>query len=874
MADDSRTTATPRCPECGAVVSDSAAAGLCPACLLQMAVETEGERFLPGMVIADRYRVVARLGAGGMGEVYRADDMKLGQPVALKFLPERLQDNPALLERFLEEVKLARQVSHPNVCRVYDVGEVDGQHFLSMEYVDGEDLGCLLQRIGRAPRDKAVQIAWQLCSGLAAIHARGILHRDLKPANVMLDGRGQVRITDFGVAGRAEGDDVRAMCGTPAYMAPEQLSGQGASLKSDLYSLGLVLFETFTGKPVFESGAARRRHQDTPPDPALLVDSIDPTIGSLIHSCLEPDPDERPSSVNTVLTALPATDPLQAALVAGETPPPELVAAAGGRGRLDRRIAAGLIGFVVAGTLLLAVAADDAMLFRRETLRMPPEALADRAQELLRSVGYDEPPGDIAYGFGHDRKSLDTLERESAGWERLSDARPAAMYFWYRQGSERLSPGDGLGKVSPWDPPAHTPGTANVVLDTQARLLQLLVVPTRRGPAGGEGDSESWARLFEAAVLDLETFVPADAHWVPPLAFDEHHAWDGNDPEHPEIALHVEAAVYDGRPVFFRLETPWGGTILDQPPPLPRASSTLYHLLYVLVIIGCIVEARRNLRQGRGDRIGARRLAVYILSITLLQWLLAANHAPHVATESQLLVTVVGLALFKAILLCWVPYIALEPHIRRHWPQKIVSWTRLLAGRFRDPLVGRDLLIGVAAAVAFQLVLRLYHLLPLWLGRATPRPETIWPDTLLGARFYISEFFSFQDNAVFFGFGLLFLLLLVQFLVKSEWLAAVVVAGFLTLIWFGEISTMHPVFSVTVTALRMAGFVLILKRFGVLAVIVAIFFDAFLNIYPVTISLSEWYAESSVFALAVVLGLATYAVLTCVGPRNPKGAVT
>ena len=172
MADDFRTTATPHCPDCGAVISESAAAGLCPACLLKMAAEPERERFLPGMVIADRYRVVARLGAGGMGEVYRADDMKLGQPVALKFLPERLQENPALLKRFLEEVKLARQVSHPNVCRVYDVGEVDRQQFLSMEYVDGEDLGCLLQRIGRAPRDKAVQIAWQLCAGLAAIHAR------------------------------------------------------------------------------------------------------------------------------------------------------------------------------------------------------------------------------------------------------------------------------------------------------------------------------------------------------------------------------------------------------------------------------------------------------------------------------------------------------------------------------------------------------------------------------------------------------------------------------------------------------------------------------------------------------------------------------
>ena len=185
-------------------------------------------RFLPGAMLEGRYRVVGLIGKGGMGEVYRADDLKLGQPVALKFLPEALEQREGRLERFLGEVRVARQVSHPNVCRVYDVGVVDGQHYLSMEYVDGEDLASLLRRIGRLPGDKAVEIARQICAGLAAAHARGIVHRDLKPANVMIDGRGHVRITDFGLAGLAEGfhgAEIRA--GTPDYMAPEQLAGQG-----------------------------------------------------------------------------------------------------------------------------------------------------------------------------------------------------------------------------------------------------------------------------------------------------------------------------------------------------------------------------------------------------------------------------------------------------------------------------------------------------------------------------------------------------------------------------------------------------------------------------------------------------------------------
>ena len=157
-------------------------------------------RFLPGTKVADRYRIVSLLGRGGMGEVYRADDLRLGQTVALKFLPPELAKDAKRLEYFHNEVRLARQISHPNICRVYDIGEVDGQHFISMEYIDGEDLKTLLHRIGRLPNDKGVQIAQQICAGLAAAHRRSVLHRDLKPANIMIDSHGHARITDFGLA--------------------------------------------------------------------------------------------------------------------------------------------------------------------------------------------------------------------------------------------------------------------------------------------------------------------------------------------------------------------------------------------------------------------------------------------------------------------------------------------------------------------------------------------------------------------------------------------------------------------------------------------------------------------------------------------------
>src|SRR5688572_4904859 len=180
------------------------------------------ERFAAGELLAGRYRVVAPLGKGGMGEVYRADDLTLGQPVALKFLPLHIAQDPDRLARFRKEVAAARRVSHPNVCRVYDIAEHDGQPFLSMEYIDGESLASLLARVGRLPEEKAVEVARQLCSALQAVHDQGLLHRDLKPANVMLDGRGKVRLTDFGLAAAA-GDlsATELRSGTPAYMAPE-----------------------------------------------------------------------------------------------------------------------------------------------------------------------------------------------------------------------------------------------------------------------------------------------------------------------------------------------------------------------------------------------------------------------------------------------------------------------------------------------------------------------------------------------------------------------------------------------------------------------------------------------------------------------------
>ena len=277
------------------------------------------DRFAPGTLLAGRYRLVAALGRGGMGEVYRADDLTLNQPVALKFLPPHLADDPDRLARFRKEVAIARRVSHPNVCRVYDLAEVDKQPFLTMEYVDGEDLASLLRRIGRVPEDKATAIARELCYGLTAVHELGLLHCDLKPANVMLDGRGKVRLADFGLAAAVEDLNVHeSRAGTPAYMAPEQFSRNEVTTRSDLFALGLVLYELFTGKQAF-AGIDR----DTPPSaPSSHLSGLDPVVERVILCCLERDPKDRPASALAVAAALPGGDALAAALAASETPSP------------------------------------------------------------------------------------------------------------------------------------------------------------------------------------------------------------------------------------------------------------------------------------------------------------------------------------------------------------------------------------------------------------------------------------------------------------------------------------------------------------------------------------------------------------------------
>ncbi len=256
--------------------------------------------FAPGEVFAGRYRMVARIGRGGMGDVWRGEDLVLDTPVALKVI---YSTAAADRERILNEVRLARQITHPAVCRVFDVGEAAGGIFYSMELVKGEDLSALLRRVGRLPSEKVIDIARQLCGGLAAAHAQGVLHRDLKPANVLIDDNGRVRITDFGIAILRADATRHTLTGTPAYMAPEQRAlGSPLSERTDVYSLGLLLYDLLVGEHAFVRGG---KAQALPPAPSTLVPNVHPQLEQVVMQAISRDPRDRPASALEIVASLP-----------------------------------------------------------------------------------------------------------------------------------------------------------------------------------------------------------------------------------------------------------------------------------------------------------------------------------------------------------------------------------------------------------------------------------------------------------------------------------------------------------------------------------------------------------------------------------------
>ena len=804
--------------------------------------------------------MVALAGRGGMGEVYRAEDLTLGQVVALKFLPETLTRDAAALARFHAEVRTARQVSHPNVCRVFDIGDIDGTLFLTMEYVDGEDLASVVRRIGRLSQDKATEIARQICAGLAAAHERGVIHRDLKPANVMLDGAGKIRITDFGLAGLAaniKGAEVRA--GTPAYMAPEQLAGRDVSVRSDIYSLGLILYEILTGKRAFEASTLpelmKQRESGAITNPSTLVRDLDPLIERVILRCLELEPEKRPSTALQVAAALPGGAPLAAALAAGETPSPQMVAAAGETTGLAPRIALACLAAVILGFVLFTAISIKQNGLERIHPENPPEVLAKKSREIISNLGYSGQPADKADGFSYDNDFLTYLDKDHSQhpqWDRVLSEQPPVLRYWFRQSPREMGPNGFWGNsftpnvVTFSDPPPILSGMINLELDPEGHLLNFQAIPPEKEANPQPSRSPDWLPLFTASGLDLAQFHSVESVWDSLASADTRAAWDGVWPGSAR-PLHIEAAARRGKPVYFALTGPWTKPNRMNQAERTRADKTsqIIGLSIALVIFaGSIFLAYRNYSRGKGDRQGALRLASVVFALELSICLFR----PHfVLTLDMVGLVIFGLstALFVSGFI-WVLYLALAPYVRRNWPQTIISWTRFIGGRFRDPLVGRDLMFGVILGISWIFV---FAVGSFFLIRVGARPQLANAEFLQGFREsvalgLVNIVSSIQTTLIFF-----FLVVLLRVLVKNRWVAAALFALLYTVP--KVLGSDHPLIEMPVWLIIYSIAAIAVVRFGLVVLAVGVLtVDVLLNV-PISLDFSNWYAARS---LCVVLG--------------------
>jgi serine/threonine-protein kinase len=830
-------------------------------------------RFLPGRLLAGRYRIVALLGKGGMGEVYRADDLTLGQAVALKFLPDEAARDEGLLERFRNEVRIARRVSHPNVCRVYDVGDVGGHTFFTMEYVDGEDLASLLRRIGRLPGDKALDIARQLCAGLAAAHSKGVLHRDLKPANIMLDGRGQVVITDFGLAGVADdirGNEIRS--GTPAYMAPEQLAGKEVSTRSDIYALGLVLYEVFTGKRAFAEkpadklvGVAASSGDRTPSRPSSVVKDLDPIVEKVILRCLEVEPGARPATALAVAAAMPGGDPLAAALAAGETPSPQMVAAAGESVGLRARTAVICLAAVLLGLSLATYFSIHYSALEKMRLEQTPEVLTQKSREIIARLGYEGRPADSAFSLRDDNDFQDYVEKNDKPphWDAVLAARPSLLQYWYRQSPDSMVASDFRdnlltpGIVTRHDPPTVLSGMINLELDPQGRLTYFQAIPLQKEEAQKEISAApaaafDWNILFAAAGLDATKLQPAQPTWTSLAASDTRVAWTGTWPGTTR-PLRVEAAAFQGKPVFFSLIGDWTKPermlSTEKKSIGERAARIIGLLMLGSIVVGSALLARRNYRQGRGDRAGALRLAL-VMFLLELGLFLCRSHFSTVGDFIGLFIIAVSTALFISGV-TWTLYLAVEPWVRRHWPKTIISWSRLLSAGARDPLVGRDILFGVLLGVVWILIFQIRYIPMMRMGAA---PALFSTEALMGGREALGAWLQQWTQSIQTTLAFFFLLFGLKVLLRKEWIAGIVLVAIFALP--RGLSSTYMAVEIPAQILVYAIAVLIVLRFGFIPLACAVFTINLMANVPFSSDFSAWYMTTSVLALLSVMALA------------------
>ncbi len=824
--------------------------------------------FESGQMVAGRYRILGLLGTGGMGEVFRAHDLVLEQDVALKFLPAARAGDPEFMRRFVNEVRLARQISHPSVCRVHDIGEVDGRAYLSMEYIDGEDLASLLRRIGRLPAEKTFELAQQLCAGLAELHQAGLLHRDLKPANLMIDGQGRLKIADFGLAALRDELGVHEFGdGTPAYMAPEQLSGREVSERSDIYALGVVLYELLSGRHPHEAtvGPSAERGSIDRAVPVIAlgtrVSGLDDDTLEIIERCLEDAPSRRPGSVLEVAAALPGGDPIAAALRAGRAPSVDAVANVDTGVHMPGWAAWSLAGFVFGVIALYCALGPSLTWWGQASPHLAVAVLEDRARETLEVLGVEPPTGSSMQRLYYD-PSYPASGAASRG--RLPGSGPTPVLYEYR-----ASPGT-LARRGPAesrdDPAMTTPGEVRVTLDVRGRLRTFERVPTASDEDETTTIQDGWGPAFEAA--GISQISPAEASHVPPRALDRQDAWMGLA-QGVEGRVRVEVGSWRGQPVWFQADPPWAveaGSDVRGGDASGSVGAAVSSVLLGAFLLGLGLMARRLYQRGDVDVRGAVRVSAVLGTCVTISSLLtsAVGHGSAAATtfgalKEGALIAAVGL----------LGYVVVEPFGRRFTPGAMVAWVRLTRARWRDPLVGRDILVGAAFGSVWTLLLLLRLLT---VSSDPPLRTSLYPMMGLGPA--VGTMIGAVWSGAFGVMQVYVMFLLIRWIVRRTNPAAVVFFGFWTALELlrvvdAGLSTLDWVISMSVAVCIAGILAYLIARVGLLAVTSA---QVVLNLvvsFPMTWDVSGWYGGATVLALLCLVAFVGGSLYVALGRARP-----
>jgi len=436
-----------------------------------------------------------------------------------------------------------------------------------------------------------------------------------------------------------------------------------------------------------------------------------------------------------------------------------------------------------------------------------------------------------------------------------------AFVFWYRTSPRDLVPRQLALHVTPMDPPAAETDMHSVSLDMRGRLLGFTSVPRQFDDSPAEPTAPPWAKLFEAADLPMASFSPVTPQWAPRDYADTRAAWEGTLPERPDIPVRVEAAAYRGRAVSFILAGPWTVPTRMQAFQRPLSDRIAYAILVTLAIViltGAILLARHNVLVGRADRRGAVRVALFIVVTELTAWVLGYHHVADVRVELFSFSAIAADAVFLGVML-WIVYAALEPYARRFWPDMLLGWSRLLAGRVRDPRVGRDVLLGlVFGLIWFGLDIG-RRLLPGFLGYAASVPR-LGNDTttLLSAAETFSSWAKIVVQELQMAFGVVLLFVVLRLITRRAPVA--IAAGMLIVFYWWSSLQMTPVwwtelaYEITVIVL----FTFVTIRFGLLAAAVARIVLGLCETIPFTLHVSHWSATPSNWTIAAIIALAVF----------------